>query len=214
MTDLFWPGDERAGGALTSQALLDAMVAVEAAWLEVLVESGIAPASARDDLHGLADEGWVGTIATGAETSGNPVTGLVTALRDALAHRNTEAGRWLHRGLTSQDVLDSALSMCLAEARTALLARLADQVESLTRLASEHRGTPMVGRTLTQHAVPVTFGLKVAHWLTGVLDAQDDLRALRLPVQLGGAAGTMAAAVGLGLDPGAVSGRPNVRTNL
>ena len=51
----------------------------------------------------------------------------------------------------------------------------------------------MAGRTLTQHAVPITFGLKAAQWLQGVLDARDDLRALRFPVQLGGAAGTLAA---------------------
>jgi 3-carboxy-cis,cis-muconate cycloisomerase len=55
----------------------------------------------------------------------------------------------------------------------------------------------MVARTLTQHAVPMTFGLKAAHWLTGVLDACDDLSALVFPVQVGGAAGTMAAAVEL-----------------
>ena len=55
----------------------------------------------------------------------------------------------------------------------------------------------MVARTLTQHAVPTTFGLKAAGWLTGVLDAYDDVAALVLPVQVGGAAGTMAGAVEL-----------------
>ena len=58
----------------------------------------------------------------------------------------------------------------------------------------------MAGRTLTQHAVPITFGLKAAQWLQGVLDARDDLRALRFPVQLGGAAGTLAAATELAGD--------------
>ena len=56
----------------------------------------------------------------------------------------------------------------------------------------------MVARTLTQHAVPTTFGLKAAGWLTDVLDAYDDVAALVLPVQVGGAAGTMAGAVELG----------------
>jgi 3-carboxy-cis,cis-muconate cycloisomerase len=60
----------------------------------------------------------------------------------------------------------------------------------------------MVARTLTQHAVPTTFGLKVAGWLTGVVNSYDDVAALRFPVQLGGAAGTLAAAVELGLDVG------------
>ncbi len=203
MNDLFWPGDGRAGDALTPASLLAAMVTVEAAWLDVLVESDVAPASARDDLLGVAHESWLKWLGDESELSGNPVTGLVSALRDALAHRNPDAGRWLHRGLTSQDVLDSALSVCLADARTALAADLAAQVAALSRLAATHRDTAMTGRTLTQHAVPVTFGLKVAHWLTGVLDALEGVSALRLPVQLGGAAGTMAAAVELGLEPAA-----------
>ena len=59
----------------------------------------------------------------------------------------------------------------------------------------------MVARTLTQHAVPTTFGLKAAQWLTGVLDAYDGLEALAFPVQVGGAAGTRAALVELGADP-------------
>ena len=58
----------------------------------------------------------------------------------------------------------------------------------------------MAGRTLTQHAVPITFGLKAAQWLQGILDARDDLRALRFPVQIGGAAGTLAASVQLAGD--------------
>jgi 3-carboxy-cis,cis-muconate cycloisomerase len=71
----------------------------------------------------------------------------------------------------------------------------------LAALADQHRDTVMVARTLTQHAVPTTFGLKVATWLAGVLDAWDDVRRLTFPVQLGGAAGTLAAVVELGHDP-------------
>jgi 3-carboxy-cis,cis-muconate cycloisomerase len=73
------------------------------------------------------------------------------------------------------------------------------QVTTLSALAAEHRATVMSGRTLTQHAVPVTFGLKVATWLTGVLEAADELQraAGRLSGQLGGAAGTLAATTAL-----------------
>jgi len=101
-------------------------------------------------------------------------------------------------GLTSQDVVDSALMLCAREAVTRLRAALRDQIGCLAQLAETHRTTPMVARTLTQHAVPTTFGLKAAGWLTNVLDAYDDVAALVLPVQLGGAAGTMAGAVELG----------------
>ena len=80
-----------------------------------------------------------------------------------------------------------------------LLDELRSQVIAASILAERHASTPMVGRTLTQHAVPTTFGAVAAGWLDGILDAADlvvDARAL-LPVQLGGAVGTLAAATEL-----------------
>src|SRR5439155_16021039 len=68
------------------------------------------------------------------------------------------------------------------------------------RLAEEHRGTVMAARTLLQQAVPTTFGLKAASWLVGVVHARERLSAGRLPAQLGGAAGTLAALGDGGLD--------------
>lgn len=202
MADLFWPGDERAGPAFSQASFLDAMVEVEAAWLGVLVTSGTAPGSAADDLSGLVGPDDVGPLAVDAGAGGTPVIGLVSRLRARLRERNVEAARWLHRGLTSQDVVDTALMICAARAADTLRADLARHVRILAALASAHRGTPMVARTLTQHAVPTTFGLKVAGWLTAVVNAYDDVAALQFPVQLGGAAGTLAAAVELGLDVG------------
>jgi 3-carboxy-cis,cis-muconate cycloisomerase len=198
--DLYWPGADRAGDLLSSNALLDAMLAVEAAWLDGLVAAGLAPAAAADDLAGLVGAADVAALAAGAEAGGNPVIGLVALLRERVATRRPEAARWLHRGLTSQDVLDTALVLALRDAVTAVRGELAAQVRRLADLADAHRATPMVARTLTQHAVPTTFGLKAAGWLTGVLDAGDDLAALAWPVQVGGAAGTLAAAVELAGD--------------
>jgi 3-carboxy-cis,cis-muconate cycloisomerase len=189
MSDLFWPGDDRAGDLLSSGALLDAMVAVEAAWLAALVAAGVAPEQAADDL--------AEALGAGAEAGGNPVIGLVALLRERAGTRSPEAARWLHRGLTSQDVLDTALVLILREATEVVRAELATQARCLVDLAATHRATPMVARTLTQHAVPTTFGLKAATWLTGVLDADDDLAALAWPAQVGGAAGTLAAVVEL-----------------
>ena len=99
-------------------------------------------------------------------------------------------------------MVDSALMMVAADAVDAVRDALRVQVATLVDLAVAHRDTPMVARTLTQYAVPTTFGLKAASWLAGVLDAYDDLDGLRFPVQLGGAAGTSAALVELGRDPG------------
>ncbi len=123
--------------------------------------------------------------------------GLVAILRERL---DADAARWVHRGLTSQDVVDSALMVLLRDAVSEVRRELREQIGMLADLAETHRTTPMVGRTLTQHAVPTTFGIKVSGWLTAVLDAEEDLASLAFPVQLGGAAGTLAAVVELGLD--------------
>lgn len=187
MSDLLWPGDARGGDHLTDRSFLRAMVMVEEAWLDVL---GIA--------HGPLPD--VDPVAVPSESGGNPVIGLVEILRERL---EGDAARWVHRGLTSQDVVDSALMVLLRDAVCSVRRELREQVGLLADLAETHRTTPMVGRTLTQHAVPITFGLKVSRWLTAILDAEEDLASLSFPVQLGGAAGTMAAVVELGLDPAA-----------
>jgi 3-carboxy-cis,cis-muconate cycloisomerase len=196
VSGLLWPGDDRAGDLMSDGALLAAMVEVEQAWLTALVRSGIAPRTAGHPLHGLVSTDDLPALASAAADGGNPVIPLVTMLRDRLP--DPEAARWLHRGLTSQDVLDTALMLLARDAVAAIRSSLRAQVVALADLATVHRDTPMVARTLTQHAVPTTFGLKVAGWLTGILDAYVDLGAVRLPVQLGGAAGTLAALVELG----------------
>ena len=196
MSDLFWPGDERAGALFGGAELLRTMEAVESAWLEALVAGGIAPTAARHAVRGLVGPDDVDTVARSAESGGNPVIPLVGLLRDRLP---MEPARWLHRGLTSQDVLDTALVLLLRDVLDRLETELRRQVGELLRLTTAYAETPEVGRTLTQHAVPITFGLKAAGWLTGVLDAAVALGRARagLAVQLGGAAGTAAAAVEL-----------------
>ncbi len=195
MADLLWPGDERAGRLFAPATVLAALVRVEAAWLQALVSTGVVPASARDDLDALIAPRDAEAVAAGAESSGNPVIPTLALLRERLERRNPVAARWLHRGLTSQDVLDTALVLCARETARRVLADIDQQVAALVALADRHRDDLMAGRTLTQHAVPITFGLKAAQWLQGVLDARDDLAdaSARLPAQFGGAAGTRAA---------------------
>lgn len=200
MTDLLWPGDHRAGHIFSDAAFLTAMARVENAWLSVLVDAGIAPDSARADLTATIAATDVEEVAVAAETTGNPVPGLVTLLRD---RTGGEPARWLHRGLTSQDVVDTALMLCLRDALERIHGETVAQVRRLAELAETYRDNPMLARTLTQPALPTTIGMKVAHWLGGVLDAADSLAALpALPVQAGGAAGTLAAATELAGSPG------------
>jgi 3-carboxy-cis,cis-muconate cycloisomerase len=204
MTALLWPGDDRAGGLMSDDAVLTAMVATETAWLAALAATGVAPADAACDLGELVGPDDLSQVAGGSEAGGNPVIPLVALLRER-AGPQAPAGRWLHRGLTSQDVLDTALVLCAREVVDRLQAESATQVTALAELADRHRHTVMAGRTLTQHAVPISFGVKAASWLHGVLDAAEELTGLALPVQFGGAAGTLAAAAHAASLTGAVA---------
>jgi 3-carboxy-cis,cis-muconate cycloisomerase len=103
----------------------------------------------------------------------------------------------VHKGATSQDIMDTAAMLLARQAIDATRRDLASASASAARLAAEQRGTLMIGRTLLQQAVPVTFGLVAAGWLAGLDSALQGLnaaRAQRLAVQFGGAAGTLASA--------------------
>jgi 3-carboxy-cis,cis-muconate cycloisomerase len=196
LLSLVWPGSA-VGTLLADEAWVAAMLEVEVvlartqARLGVIPESAVGPitdaaAGARIDVAGLAVR---------ARGSANPVVELVRELTAAVRAIDAGAAEYVHRGGTSQDVLDSAAMLLAARALRATDADLVRVARALARLADTHRRTPMAARTLTQHAVPTTFGLKAAGWLTLVLDAVDRLRQVvdALPVQVGGAAGTLAA---------------------
>lgn len=177
---------------MSDTAFLHAMVRVESAWLTILVDSGVAPEAARTDLTPVVCAADAADIARGAEGDGNPVTGLVAMLRERTGGL---PARWLHRGLTSQDVIDTALMLCARDVLVRVNDEITSQVLTLAPLIEAHRDAPMVARTLTQHAVPMTIGVKLSVWLSGVLDASELLPEVlaSLPVQAGGAAGTLAA---------------------
>ncbi len=199
MTDLFWPGDHRAGDVMSDAAFLAAMLDVENAWLGVLVDAGVAPSAARADVAATVSASDAEFLAVSAEADGNPVIGLVALLRERLAG---PSATWLHRGLTSQDVIDTALMLCLRDAVSRIRGDLTTQVRTLVGLAETQHRSPMLARTLTQPALPSTVGAKIANWLSGVLDAAETLAAVpALPVQMGGAAGTLAATTELTGSP-------------
>ena len=106
------------------------------------------------------------------------------------------ASRWVHRGATSQDIVDTAAMLVAQRSLTLVLADADRVAAAAASLAREHRDTPMAARTLLQHAVPTTFGLKASGWLAAAVEARFRLAEVartRLAAQLGGAAGTLAA---------------------
>lgn len=188
------PVEAATGDAAYVRAMLDA----EAALTRAQAALGLAPAAAAQAVTAAAAETArydVRDLALRARSGGNPVIPLVADLTAAVAEHDWQAAAHVHRGATSQDILDTAAMLVTARALEPVLADLGRAAGALARLAAEHRDTPIAGRTLTQHAVPTTFGLKAAGWRSLVLDAHERLTAVRatLPAQLGGAAGTLAA---------------------
>ncbi|CAL9651032.1 3-carboxy-cis,cis-muconate cycloisomerase [Streptomyces sp. enrichment culture] len=189
-----WAGSP-AAAATGDRAYLRALLDAEAALTRAQAALGLAPAEAADAVGAAAadpDAFDARSVAERARGGGNPVIPLVADLTRAVGEPYAP---YVHRGATSQDILDTAAMLVAARTLDLLLPDLARTERALAGLAAEHRDTPMPGRTLTQHAVPTAFGLKAAGWRSLVLDARDRITAVRdaLPVQLGGAAGTLAA---------------------
>lgn len=198
--------DRSASDAVFVLALIEAELALTQAWAEL----DIAPEAAAvgfGQAFGVDDAGELGAgfehldLAELVERSvagGNPVIPLVGMLRAGVPEGARE---WVHRGATSQDILDTALMLFARDAGFELLARLVEIDEALTAFAAEHRDQAAAARTLTQHAVPTTVGLRAANWAQGVDRAALKLdEALgQLPVQLAGAGGTLASFVQIGV---------------
>ena len=183
------------GGADTSDtAWLQAMLDAEAGLARALERAGLAPAGSGVAVTEAAQAGNfdVSELGTLAALTGNPVPALARALARAVPQ--TAAGA-VHRGATSQDIVDTAAMLLAQRACGAVLADLAQAAAAAAGLADAHRSTIMIGRTLLQQAVPVTFGLVAAGWLTSLDEAREGLALVsskRLAVQFGGAAGTLA----------------------
>ena len=138
---------------------LSAWKEVEALVLEAWAAAGVGPESAAEAVRAAADVD-IGAWKAREETTGHDVAAFVDELADSMAGD----AEWLHYGLTSSDVLDTAQGAILKEAGTLLLERTNDLLGVVKKKALDHRSTVMVGRTHGVHALPITFGFKVATW--------------------------------------------------
>ena len=183
-----------AAAAVTDAAWLQAMLDAEAALARALASAGVIEETEAEAIAAacVADRFDAAAIAAAASGSGNPVVPLKAALTEAV---EGPAAAHVHRGATSQDILDTAAMLVAARAIDPLLDDLLAARLAAGELARAHRDTPVAGRTLLQQAVPTTFGLKAAGWMAGLEDARrwlNELRVERLAAQLGGATGTLA----------------------
>src|SRR5579875_2039107 len=194
--DMF--GTEIMRAVFDDRAFLARCVEVEAALARAEARLGMIPAAAAETISRVAMELVGGAVALDVmrlkretETVGYPILPLVRQIAALCG----EAGRWVHWGATTQDIMDTALVLQIRAGLAVLEQDLATVRSYLCDLARRHRLTPMAGRTHLQHALPITFGYKAAVWLAA-LDRHalrfQELRPRVLLAEFGGAAGTLA----------------------
>jgi 3-carboxy-cis,cis-muconate cycloisomerase len=196
-----------AAGEVADAAFLQAMLDVEAAHARACAGAGLIASEAAEAIGAaaVAERFDLAALATEAARHATPVIGLVAALKEAVGD---EAADGVHRGLTSQDVVDTALMLVARRALGPMLADARAAADAAALLATAHRDTPILGRTLLQPARPTTFGLKAAGWLVGLDEARTGLERTAsdvLAVQLGGAVGNRAALAAWAGDAGAAA---------
>ena len=176
------------GRIWSDQRRYETWLLVEAAAAEAMAAAGIVPAEAARDIreHGAFDISRIEEIEQVTQHD-------VIAFTTAVAEKVGPSARWLHFGLTSSDVIDTAQALQMREACDVLLKDLDALAEAIRDRAIEHRRTSMIGRTHGVHAEPMTFGLKLALWYAEVGRDVERLKRARAVVSVGklsGAVGT------------------------
>jgi len=147
------------------EARIKRMLIVELAWLEALAPSRKIPRREVAELRRIIEGGPLAEkVRRKEEKSAHDVVAMLQVVSDALKGKAPKVVQYLHFGLTSSDVLDTALAMQLVDATTLLIAAWKPVVKALKKLARRHQNTWMVGRTHGVHAEPIPFGLKMAGW--------------------------------------------------
>ncbi len=197
MSDLFDPLLARGAvrEAVADHAWVRALLDVESALAVAGATTGLVPGDAAARIVRACGSLGIDVAELGhaATATGTPVVPLVRMLEEAAG---SKAGRFVHRGATSQDVMDTAMVLVARRAVDLLVSDLSAAASAAEDLAERHRDTVLAGRTLLQQAVPTTFGLKAAGWLLGLDGSRERLQRVRdaLPAQLGGAVGTLSVA--------------------
>jgi adenylosuccinate lyase len=200
------------GNIWSEQRRYETWLEVELAATDTMAEAGIVPADAARELRARASFD-VARIEEIEQTTQHDVIAFTTAV----AERVGPAARWLHFGLTSSDVVDTAQALQMREACDLILKDIASAMDAVRVRAEEHRRTPMIGRTHGVHAEPMTLGVKLALWYAELQRNLDRVLRARETVSVGkisGAVGTFAhldpsvearVCERLGLEPAPVS---------
>jgi adenylosuccinate lyase len=178
------------GGIWEEQRKYDTWLRVEVAATEAMAATGVVPEDAARDIASCA-----GVRAERVDEIEQTTRHDVIAFTTAVAEQVGPSARWLHFGLTSSDVLDTALALLMRQACGLILDDLGQLLEAVADRAREHRDTAMIGRTHGVHAEPMTFGLKLALWHAELRRAVGRIEGAQEAVSVGkisGAVGTYA----------------------
>src|SRR5690349_9950667 len=178
------------GGIWTEQRRYETWLEVELAAADAMAETGLVPTDAARELRAKASFD-VARIEEIEQTTQHDVIAFTTAVAEHVG----PSARWLHFGLTSSDVLDTALALQMRDATALIVKGIAGLMDAVRARADEHRRTPMIGRTHGVHAEPMTLGLKLALWYAELRRDLDRLRGARRVISVGklsGAVGTFA----------------------
>lgn len=182
---------------LDDHALIQAMFDFEAALVRGQAELGLMPESSAQSIASLcrAELYDVPALVAASSRAGSLAIPLLKRLRENVALFDPVAAGYVHRGATSQDVIDTALVLQTRRALALIEADLRELCQGLLDLADQHPGQPMLARTMMQPALVMSWRCKIVQWLQPLLRSAQELRrqadaALRL--QLGGAGGTLA----------------------
>ena len=178
------------GAIWTDQRRYETWLQVELAAADAMAEQGIVPSEAARELRARAGFDIV-RIEEIEQTTQHDVIAFTTAV----AERVGPAARWLHFGLTSSDVIDTAQAIQMREACDLIVRDIAGLMDAVRARAQEHRHTPMIGRTHGVHAEPMTFGVKLAVWYAELQRDLDRMLRAREVISVGklsGAVGTFA----------------------
>ncbi|SEQ95022.1 3-carboxy-cis,cis-muconate cycloisomerase [Faunimonas pinastri] len=176
----------------SDRARLAGMLRMECALAKAAARFDLAPPELAPAIEAIGpDQLDLQQLGRDTAVSGVPVIPFVKAVQKLLP-KDLESA--FHKGATTQDVADTALVLQVRAALDLIAGDLDAVMRDLASLAQRHRGTPCVGRTYGQHAAPITFGFKVAVWLSGVAETAEklpDLRRRVLVASLGGPVGTL-----------------------
>ena len=184
--------------AFEAPAFLAAMLRFESALAAAQAAEGIIPAASVAAIEAACRDFTCDVDAFVAEgkRSATLAVPLVRMLKEQVARASPDAAKHLHLGATSQDVLDTAMALCLRGCLDDADAALRSAIHGLATKAREQRATPAMGRTLMQSAVPITAGLRIARWAVALAQDRDRIakaREMALAVQLGGPVGALEA---------------------